>query len=56
MRDDFKLFYHITAAIIRGVPIFPKVGVDKTATVDNGPHHRYTLPPKDAKIVLKSVF
>ena len=46
-----------------GVPNFPEVGIDKTATpvfrqqtfYDPPPHHRYTLPPKQAKILLKSV-
>ena len=43
------------------VPNFPKVSVNKTAILYFGnknfmtPHHRYTLPPKQAKIVLKSV-
>ena len=47
----------------KGVPNLQKVGVDKTAPSPHfgnknfmTPHHRYTLPPKQAKIVLKSVF
>ena len=47
----------------KGVPNLQKVGVDKTAIppilatkILWLPHHRYTLPPKQAKIVLKSVF
>ena len=47
----------------REVPNLQKVGIDETATplfwqqkFYDPPHHRYTLPPKQAKIVLKSVF
>ena len=46
----------------KGVPNLQKVGVNKIATPYFGnkklmpPHHRYYLPPKQAKIVLKSVF
>ena len=47
----------------RGVPNLQKVGINKTATplfrqqkFYDPPYHRYTLPPKQAKIVLKSVF
>ena len=47
----------------RGVPNLQKVGVDKTATSlfrqqkhFMTSHHRYTFPPKKAKIVSKSVF
>ena len=46
----------------RGVPNLQKVNVDKTVTPPISatrilwpPHHWYTLPPKQAKIVLKSV-
>ena len=47
----------------KGVPNLQKVGVNKLATplfrqqiIYEPPHQRYTLPPKQAKIVLKSVF
>ena len=46
----------------RGVPNLQKVSINKIVTPILGikilwpPHHRYTLPPKQAKIVLKSVF
>ena len=45
-----------------GSQIYKKVIINKTATPlfrqqkFYDPHHRYTLPPKQAKIVLKSVF
>ena len=48
--------------LTKGVPNLQKAGIDKTATPlfrqqkFYDPHHRYTLPPKQAKIVLKSVF
>ena len=67
---EYKVSYNqvdisVGGAIIffrRGVPNLQKVGVDKTATpyFDNKnfmtPHHWYTLPRKQAKIVSKSVF
>ena len=45
-----------------GVPNLQKVDINKIATpyFDNKifmtPHHQYTVPPKQAKVVLKSVF
>ena len=47
---------------LKGVPNLQKVGVNKIAIPHFGNknfmtlHHRYTLPPKKAKIVLKSIF
>ena len=46
----------------KGVPNLQKVGINKIVTppisatqILRPPHHRFTLPPKQAKIVLKSV-
>ena len=46
----------------KGVPNLQKVSIDKVVTPlfwqqkFYDPHHQYTLPPKQAKIALKSVF